>query len=140
MLDPTIMKQSSAHTKGSTLQNGIRQDAGGSEMVSATTVFSLGKIDMIATLSLLQYHSYVTLVPRAAIRPDRPLAHEHIDNKCHRTLSPRCRKVPTTLLIRYADARGRRNRVTAAGTKPAPSEQPFAFRPVTLTCRKHGRS
>src|SRR6266478_5467811 len=43
-LDPTIMKQSRAHTRGSTLPNGIRHDAGASEMASATAVFSLGPI------------------------------------------------------------------------------------------------
>jgi hypothetical protein len=51
MLDPTMMKQSIAHTRGSTLQNGIRQDAGASEMASATAVFSLGQIDIRDALS-----------------------------------------------------------------------------------------
>jgi hypothetical protein len=48
--------------------------------------------------------------------------------------------VPTTFLVRYRDARGRRNSGTAAGKKSAPSEQPFEFRPVTLTGSEHGRS
>ena len=48
--------------------------------------------------------------------------------------------MPTTVLVRYGDARGRRNSVTAAGKKPAPSEQPFELGPVKLTCSKHGRS
>lgn len=86
---------------------------------------------------------YVTLVPRAALRSDRSLAREHIDNKCRRTLSTRCRMVPTTLLIRYGDAGGRRNSGTAAGKKPGPSEQPFGFRPVTFMKTKpqlnHGK-
>jgi hypothetical protein len=76
MLDPTMMKQSIAHTKGSTLQNGIRQDAGASEDASATMVFSLGKIGM--TRSLLLYHSHVLLV--SIHPPNRSLAREYIDN------------------------------------------------------------
>src|SRR3954468_13117886 len=44
MLDPPIMMQSRAHTNGSTPQNGIRQDAGASEMASATAVFSFDQI------------------------------------------------------------------------------------------------
>ena len=90
MLDPTIMKQSTAHTRGSTLQNGIRQDAGASEMASATAVFSLGKIDM--TRRSLCYGTTLTspLFP-AQPCPSRSLAHEHIDDKCRRTLSTRSR-------------------------------------------------
>jgi hypothetical protein len=44
------MKQSRAHTKGSTLQNGIRQDAGASEMPSATAVFSFDPIGITPRL------------------------------------------------------------------------------------------
>src|SRR5829696_7411041 len=118
MLDPTIMKQSRAHTRGSTLQNGIRHDAGGSEMASATTVFSLGKIDM--TRRSLCYNTTLTspYVPHSH-RPRRSLAHQHIDNKCR---GPSRHDAGGHCSFRYGNARGRRNGVTAAGRKPAPSE------------------
>jgi len=109
MLDPTIMKQSRAHTRGSTLQNGIRQDAGGSEMASATTVFSLGKIDM--TRRSLYYNTTLTspYVPHSH-RPGRSFAHQHIDNKCRRTLSTRRRWTLLVSLWKCARAPQRRNR------------------------------
>ena len=114
--------QSRAHTRGSTLQNGIRQDAGGSEIASATTVFSLGKIDM--TRRSLCYNTTLTS-PRAAIGPDRSLAQEHIDNKCRRTPSPAPR------------ARGLRTPQQRNGSKkPAYSEQPFELGKMTLTAAK----
>src|ERR1700682_3056153 len=89
MLDPTIMMQSRAHARGSTLQNGIRQDAGVSEMASATAVFSLGQIGIMRRPLCYSTTLMSALFPRAAILPDRSLA--HLDNKSRRTVSMRYR-------------------------------------------------
>ena len=85
-------------------------------MASATTVFSLGKIDM--TRRSLCYNATLTspMFPAQPVRPDRSLAHEHIDNNCRRTPLD---TIPVTLLVSPSRC-GRRNGVTATGNKLAP--------------------
>src|SRR6185295_6539168 len=121
MLDPTIMKQSRAHTRGSTLQNGIRQDAGASEMASATAVFSLGQIGI--TQRPLCYSTTLTS-PLFPAQPSFPIVRLRISTtKAAEPFQCDIASVPTTRAdslwrwtraLRAPQDRNRRNEGTRA--------------------------